>query len=164
MNKLNVRQICELAFYGALIFAGKFALAGLPNIEPVTLFIALAAIVFGPAGIWSVLVYVLLEYLLYGLNIWSICYLYLWPGWFYICLAFRKENSLLFWTFACTLFGLLFGGLCALVYIPISGWDFAWKWWLGGLPFDLLHAAGNFLFCLVLFHPLKKVLVQLHKH
>ena len=49
-----------------------------------------------------------------------------------------------------------FGALCALVYIPVDGWAFAFSWWVSGIPFDALHCAGNFFMALALFSPLKK--------
>ena len=59
-------------------------------------------------------------------------------------------------------FGLLFGVLCAPVYVVSGGVSFAVAWWIEGIPFDLLHCAGNFVMALVLFLPLKKLLTRLY--
>ena len=34
-------------------------------------------------------------------------------------------------------------------------------WWVSGIPFDLLHCAGNFVIALVLFVPLRKLMGRL---
>ena len=59
------------------------------------------------------------------------------------------------------LFGLLFGALCAPVYLFAGGPAFALSWWLSGIPYDLLHCAGNFVLALVLFVPLRKRMSRL---
>lgn len=58
-------------------------------------------------------------------------------------------------------FGLLFGALGALAYVPVSGPVGAFGWWVAGIPMDLLHGAGNFALTLVLFPPLSKVMERL---
>ena len=37
----------------------------------------------------------------------------------------------------------------------------ALAWWVSGIPFDLLHCAGNFAMALVLFRPCRQVLTRL---
>jgi hypothetical protein len=49
------------------------------------------------------------------------------------------------------------------VYVFSGGVSFAIAWWVEGLPFDLLHCAGNFVMALVLFLPLKKLLERLYQ-
>ena len=58
-------------------------------------------------------------------------------------------------------FGLSFGGLCALLYLPLEGWHYALVYWIQGIPFDLLHCVGNFVLTLVLFRPCRRVLDRL---
>ena len=48
-------------------------------------------------------------------------------------------------------------------FFIIGGALFALNWWLSGIPFDLLHCAGNFALALVLFVPLRKLLERLQK-
>ena len=60
-------------------------------------------------------------------------------------------------------FGLLFGALCAPVYLFSGGLGYAVSWWVSGIPYDLLHCAGNFAMALVLFMPLRKLLETLYK-
>ena len=59
-------------------------------------------------------------------------------------------------------FGMLFGLLCAPVYLFSGGPGFAVSWWISGIPFDLTHAAGNFVIALMLFVPLRRLLTKLY--
>ena len=58
-------------------------------------------------------------------------------------------------------FGLCFGALFAIPYIFFSP-AYAFSYWISGIPFDIVHCAGNFMIALLLFKPLdaamKKVL------
>ena len=63
---------------GALTFAMKVAMAGLPNIEPVSLSILIYGAVFGLKALYPAYVYVVMEILYFGLGTWNFCYLYIW--------------------------------------------------------------------------------------
>ena len=76
-------------------------------------------------------------------------------------MLFRKMESPLGWAVLSGAFGLSFGALCTLVYWVTGGWAFALSWWVSGIPFDLLHCAGNFAMALVLFRPCRQVLTRL---
>ena len=78
-----------------------------------------------------------------------------------VVMLFRKMESPLGWAVLSGAFGLSFGALCALVYWVTGGWAFALSWWVSGIPFDLLHCAGNFAMALVLFRPCRQVLTRL---
>ncbi len=147
---------------GSLTFAAKVAMAGLPNIEPVSLFVMLYAVVFGRKCIYPIYTYVVMEFLFYGVHLWSINYLYIW-----IILAagawlLRDVKNPFVWALLSGGFGLLFGLLCAPVYLFTGGLGYAVSWWIAGAPFDLSHAAGNFVIALVLFVPLRKLLAKLY--
>ena len=74
--KITIREIALFGMLGALTFGAKVAMSGLPNIEPVSLMVMLFAVVFGWKGLYPVYLYVLMEILLYGINLWNINYLY----------------------------------------------------------------------------------------
>ena len=57
-------------------------------------------------------------------------------------------------------FGSLDGALDALPYLA-GGPMAALSRWVAGIPFDLLHCAGNFVLALALERPLYQVLVRL---
>lgn len=160
-KNLSVRQLTLFALLGAMMFAGKMAMASLPNIEPVSLVVLLLAVCFGWKGLYAVAVYVLLEILVWGFHLWSVSYLYVWPLLFAVARWLRKMESPLEWAMLSGLFGISFGALCALPYWVTGGWGAAVSWWIAGIPWDLTHGAGNFVMALVLFAPLRKGLVRL---
>ena len=72
----------------------------------------------------------------------------------------RRERSPLLWAAAGGAFGLSFGALCALPYLAGGPWA-AFTYWTAGIPFDLLHCAGNFCLTLALERPLYTLLAKL---
>lgn len=144
------------------MFALQVAMSGLPNIEPVSLLVMVYAVVFGKKSLYSVYVYVILDILLFGIGLWNICYLYIWAILVFVAIAFRKQENPLVWAVISGAFGLLFGAFCVPVDIFIGGFGYAAGKWVSGIPFDLLHCAGNFVIALVLFVPLRKLLEKLY--
>lgn len=144
------------------MFALQVAMSGLPNIEPVSLLTMVFAVVFGKKSLYSVYVYVILDILLFGIGLWNICYLYIWAILAFVAIAFRKQENPLVWAVISGAFGLLFGVFCAPVDIFIGGFGYAAGKWVSGIPFDLLHCAGNFVIALVMFVPLRKLLEKLY--
>lgn len=165
MQRNNKLLLCEIALFGVLgsiTFALKLALSGLPNIEPVSLLTMVYAVVFGKKCFYSVYVYVALEILVFGIGIWNIYYLYIWAILAFAAMALRKIENPVLWAVISGAYGLLFGALCMPVDIVIGGLGYAAARWVSGIPFDLLHCAGNFTFALVLFVPLRKLLEMLY--
>lgn len=148
---------------GGLTFAAKVVMAGLPNIEPVSLMVMLFAVTFGKKALYPIYVYVLLEFALYGFALWSVNYLYIWLVLAVAAWLLRGMTNPLGWALLSGVFGLLFGALCAPVYLFTGGLGFAVAWWINGIPFDLLHCAGNFVVALVLFVPLRKLMDRLYR-
>lgn len=155
-------QIALFGMLGAITFAAKVAMAGLPNIEPVSLFVMLFAVVFGKKCVYPIYTYVVMEFLFYGLHLWSINYLYVWAVLALAAWLLRDMKSPWAWAVLSGAFGLLFGLLCAPVYLFSGGPGFALSWWISGIPFDALHCAGNFAIALVLFVPLRTLLTRLY--
>ena len=158
---MRAREIVLLGLLGAVLFVSKMALAGLPKIEPVSLLIMVYMAVLGWRGLFPVYIYVFLEYLIWGVNLWSICYLYVWLVLALLARLLRRMESALGWAVLSGAFGLCFGALCALACLVAVGWSYALSWWISGIPFDLAHCAGNFGMALVLFRPCRKVLARL---
>ena len=150
------------ALLGALTFGAKVVMMGLPNIEPVSVLILIYGAVFGLKALYPVYTYVALEVILYGVNLWTVNYLYVWPilallGW-----MMRRMDSPWGWALVSGCFGLFFGMLCAPVYLFVGGWTFAVGWWASGIPFDLIHGGANFVIALAVFRPLRKVVETLY--
>lgn len=161
--KLSLRQIALFGMLGALTFGAKVAMSGLPNIEPVSLMVMLFAVVFGWKALYPIYLYVLMEILLYGINLWNFNYLYIWTILAVAAIIMRRLQHPLWWALLSGLFGMAFGLLCSPVYMVVGGSvSYGIRWWLAGIPFDIPHAIGNFIIALVLFNPLRKLLTRLY--
>lgn len=158
----TLREIALFGILGALTFGAKVAMSFLPNIEPVSLFVMLYAVVFGRKALYPIYLYVLLEILVYGLGTWNMMYLYIWLILAIAAWLFCNMRSGLGWAILSGSYGLLFGALCAPVDVAIGGFGYAAAKWVSGIPFDLLHCAGNFVIALLLFMPLRRLLEKLY--
>lgn len=151
-------SLCLMALMGVLLVVSKEALAFLPNFEVVSLFIVLFTQSFGILALGAVAVFLALEGLLYGFGIWWVMYLYVWPLLFLLAWLFRWMRHAWQWAVLSGLFGLSFGALCSLVYLPAGGVPMVLGWIASGFPFDISHCIGNFLLMIVLYWPLWKAL------
>ena len=143
---LVLREVVLFGVLGALTFAAKVAMSFLPNIEPVSLFVMLFAVVFGRKCVYPIYVYVAMELIVYPMDLWSIAYLYVWAvlalgAW----LLKKAEGPLPFAVLSCA-FGMVFG------------------WWINGIPYDISHAIGNFAIALAAFTPLRGLLERLYRN
>lgn len=155
-------EIALFGMLGALTFAAKVAMSGLPNIEPVSLLVMLFAVVFGWKCVYPIYLYVLMEILLYGASLWNINYLYIWMLLALGAMAMKKLRNPIWWALLSGFFGLAFGLLCSPVYAVVFGWEYAIRWWAVGFGFDIPHAIGNFVIAIVLFFPLRIHLTRLY--
>ena len=163
---LAIRDVALIGMMVAVIEVCKVTMMGLPNIELTTFWIIMFTLYFGNRVFYMIPVFILIEGAMFGIQLWWIMYLYMWPMLALITRKFKKSDSV--WTFSILsgIFGLLFGFFCAIPYVVIgateegiSGGLYAgFTWWVAGIPFDIVHCISNFLLCLVLFKPLHSVL------
>ena len=156
-----MRQIALFGMLGALTFGAKVAMSGLPNIEPVSLMVMLFAVVFGWKALYPIFLYVGMEILLYGIQLWNVNYLYVWLILAAVSVALRKMRHPLLWALLSGAFGMAFGLLCAPVYFLLGDWEFVAAKWISGLGFDITHAIGN---CVIAgaFYSLRILLTKLY--
>ncbi len=156
----RIRQMVFCCFYGALIYVLKMLLAGLPNIEPVSLLVFAAGMVCGKKAMLAIAVYAALEVLTWGAGLWNLPYVYVW---FMLAWLGRQlaVSPLLLQSAACAGFDLAFGALCALPMVFVSGPEGALAWWMAGIPFDLIHCLSGFVSCLLLLRPVRSILERM---
>ena len=159
--KLTVRELVFLALCTAAMFVSQVALSFLPNIELVSLLVIVYTHAFRRKVLYILYVFALLEGLLYGFTTWWLTYLYVWTIQAGLAWAFRRMESPLGWAVLSGAFGLAFGALCELVYLPIIGPRAALGAWVSGIPFDLAHCFGNFVAALALYRPLSRLMQRL---
>ncbi len=162
-RELTVRELAELSFLGTMSMVAQVIMAPLPNIEPVTTILICLSLVYGAKAFYACAVFVFLEGLIYGFGFWFINYLYVWPILIAVVLLLRQQDHLWVWVTVSAVFGLMFGALCAIPYLFLGGVETAFVYWLSGIPFDILHCAGNGVLCFVLLRPLRRALGMLNK-
>ena len=158
---MTTRKLVALSLLAAVMVGLQVALAALPNIEAVSLLVMVYTVVLGSSVAYILAVFVVLEMLLWGVHTWVLSYLYVWAVLAALAWLLRRMESRLGWALLSGAYGLSFGALCALVYLPVGGWRMFAATWVAGIPFDLLHCGGNFVMALLLFRPCRRVLALL---
>lgn len=160
---MKVKDIVLISLLSASITSGKLVLSLVPNVEIVTLLFILYTIVFGIKNTLFVsIIFSTTEVFIYGLNIWSIFYFIVWPL-LIIATHFinKKFNSEYTFAVLALIFGLSFGFLAAVIESLFFGLSFGIAYFLRGIVFDIVHGVSNFIVVLLLFNPLKKLLLYL---
>ena len=159
---MPVRKITRIALLSAILYVSKVALEFLPNVELVSLLTILYTLVFGKEAFLIVTVFNLFELIQWGFGTWWVSYLYVWPLLVLITLLLKKfiKEEFLIWSVVSGLFGLIFGSLFAIVYLPVDP-AYALAYWISGLPWDVWHGVCNFVLMLVIGKPLYLLLKKI---
>lgn len=158
---MRLRLVALSGILGAILLVSQIALAPLPNIEVISVLVVLFTLVLGRYVGYTLAVFVLLEGLVYGFGLWWFSYLYIWAILAVITFCFRKMESRLGWALLCGFYGLLFGTLTSFPTFVLSGFAVGVTYILSGIPFDLIHAAANFLLAFLLLPVLRRLLEKL---
>ncbi len=163
------RTIALVGIMAATVECGKLALSFIPNVEVVSLLLALFSYVFGFYGIIASLVFVCIEPLIWGFGTWVISYLIYWPTVSLIFFIFGKvriKNRLII-TFTATLLTFLFGIFSSLVDIGLLSGFFDNFWYrfgiyyARGIVFYAIHIVSNTFIFFFLFAFLAKKLKEI---
>lgn len=165
---LALKDLVVIGLMVATIEVAKMTLAFLPNIELTSFLLILYTLTFGLKTLPAIPVFILIEGSVYGFSLWWLMYLYAWPLLVGLTLLMKKNTSVWFWSILSGLFGLFFGALCSIPYFFIGAFGAGGSiragliqqatWWVAGIPWDLVHCAGNFTLMLVLYHPIRRIL------
>lgn len=156
-TKKKVEEIAQLAILCTLMFVSKELMNVLPNINPMALLIIFTTLNFGWKALYPVFGFVIFETVLLGPGLWTVMYFYIWPLLIVITMIFINTKSTFIWAVIACIFGLLFGALCSLPYIYLSGIKAAVAYWIAGIPFDLIHGIANFFIVLFVLPILQKL-------
>ncbi len=155
------------ATLGTLMFCSKLVMELLPNIHLLGMFTVLFTVVFRAKALIPIYINVFLTGLYGGFNLWWVPYLYIWLILFgaVMLLPRRMPRRVAAFVYpaVCSLHGLLYGTLYAPAQALMFGLDFRamLAWIAAGIPFDVMHAVGNFvagLLILPLADLLRKIL------
>ena len=154
------------AMLGTLMFCSKLAMEALPNIHLLGVLTMVYTIVYRYRALIPVYIYVILNGAFAGFNLWWVPYIYIWAIlWGITMLLPRKMPkgaAAVVYPLVCGIHGFAFGTLYAPAQALMFGLDFKGMltWIVAGLPFDLIHGAGNFAVGLLVL-PLSELLRRL---
>ena len=165
---LTTSELVIFALLGALMFCSKVVMEALPNIHLLGMLTMTYTIVYRKKALIPIYVYVLLNGLYCGFNMWWIPYLYIWTILWAVTMLLprnmgKKAKSIVY-PIVCCLHGLAFGTLYAPAQALMMGMNFksTVAWIIAGLPWDAIHGAGN-LVAGSLVYPLSELLSKLTK-
>ena len=153
------KAVALVGIMAATVECAKLLLAALPNIEVVTLLLALYGYVFGFLGVVAAIVFVCIEPIIYGFGLWTVSYFLYWPFvalLFWIIKGTRIKNRFVF-TAVALVMTAWFGVLTSLVDIGLftGNFDNFWKrfciYYLRGVPFYISQLACNAVLFLFAF-------------
>lgn len=155
----RVRQVAADGLLAAVLFALQISMIHLPNIELVSLMVILYTLVLGKRVLNILITFTILEGIFHGFGVWWVSYLYIWPVLAGLT-ALMKRLGAPDWGYGILscLFGFSFGFLCSLPYLA-GGPGAMFAWWIAGIPFDIVHGISNLIIGLVLFRPIKRILI-----
>lgn len=166
--KLTIREISVFGLLGALMYASKLAMDGLPNIHLLAVFTVVFTVVYRKKALYPIYIYVFLCGLFGGFATWWIPHLYLWTIlWGAVMLLPRtmpKGVAAAVYALVCAAHGFLYGTLYAPAQAILFGLDFdrTVAWIIAGLPYDVIHGFSNLGLGLLIV-PLITVLRRLEK-
>ena len=160
----NNKELVSMGFLSAILLIGQVGMSYLPNIEIVSLLIYTYTQVYRKKVFFIIYVFVFLEGCIYGFGLWWFGYLYIWSVLALIVLwNGRQQTSVIMTAVILGAYGLSFGMLYALPYFIAGGWAAGFSYWVSGIPFDLLHCAGNVAVSLICYRPLRTLLGKLKR-
>ncbi|KMQ32193.1 ECF transporter S component [Bacillus cereus] len=147
----NIKSIVLVAMFASLTVTGRIVFSFIPNVQPMTVIIIIIVLVMGVKyGILISVLSMVLSNLILGMGIWTIPQII---GYVVITLVtgiiirpiFVRIPHIAMSIYA-AFTGLLYGFILALWQAPFYGLKYFWLYWLAGIPFDIYHAIGNFIF------------------
>ncbi len=162
----RIREMCIFAMLGTVMFVSKIVMEVLPNIHLLGVLTMAYTLVYRKKALIPMYIYVLLNGLYAGFNVWWVPYLYIWTVLWGITMLLPKHMphavAAVVHPLVCSLHGIAFGALYAPVWALVARMDLptTLTWIAAGLSFDVLHAVGNFCVGLLVL-PLSAVLKRI---
>ena len=134
---------------GALMFISKLVMEFLPNIHLLGMLTMVYTLAFRKRALIPIYVYVLLNGLYAGFNLWWVPYLYIWTILWGVTMLLPKRMphkvGAVVYPIVCALHGLAFGTLYAPAQAILFRLNFQQMlaWIASGFYWDVVHAVGN---------------------
>ena len=165
MNKTDkglsaARYAALVGIMAATIECAKLALSFIPNVEIVTILIALYSYCFGWPGVLSTVVFVAIEPIIWGFGSWIITYIVYWPLVAIVFMLFGRAGVKNRWVLTAAAVGLtvFFGVFSSLVDIGLFSGRFDnffvrfGIYYARGIVFYLIQIACNIVLFLFAFN------------
>ncbi len=162
--RLTAQYVVKVAIMAAMLTSFKFALSFVPNVEVVTVLIAVYASAAGVVyALPAVLVFCAVEVALYGAASWVLLYFLYWPLLALLFSLLSRRRNLVAAVAIAVVMSLFFGVLsacCDTLFVAVGvsdGFNIGQYWlayYVRGLYFDIVHTVSNFFVVGVLYLPL----------
>ncbi len=145
-----ILYIVIFAMLGSLMFCSKKIMELLPNIHLLGMFTMVLTLTFRSKALIPIYIYVFLDGLFGGFNIWWYPYLYIWTVLWAITMILPKRMPKWLagavYPVICSLHGFAFGILYAPAQALFFGLNFeeTLVWISTGAVFDIIHGVSNF--------------------
>lgn len=167
--KLNAKEVALFGMLGALMYISKMVMEFAPNVHLLGVFTIAITVVYRKKALYPIYVYVFMNGLLAGFDLWWMPYLYIWTILWGITMLLPQNMPTkvkpIVYMIVCGLHGFLFGTLYSPAQALMFGYDFDTmvKWIVAGLPFDLIHGVANCI-CGILIVPVIQILKKMKKY
>lgn len=156
------RQIAFLALLTAACVVGRFLFTFLPNVQPMTAILLMMTLILNlPEALLVAALSLVITNLFLGFGIWTVGQLISYAGILLLFHLFTRipvlGGKLWFQTAIAGLTGFVYGFIYSVFNYFLMGLTVFWPYWISGLSFDALHAAGNIGFYLILWPVLRRV-------
>lgn len=171
-GSMGTKEIAIIATLSAFAGAARVPFAAIPNVQPTTFIVALSGYVFGPyEGFIVGATTAFISNIFLGQGPWTPWQMFAWgivgtvSGFIGIVNEKRgKSISAEGFAIICFIYGFVFDWIMNLWHVlgfikPLT-YKSVLAAYITGLTFDIMHAAGNFLFAILLFNNLYKVLYR----
>ena len=161
-------ELVLFAMFAALMFCSKLIMEAFPNLHLLGMFTMLLTVTFRAKALIPIYIYVLLNGVYAGFNMWWVPYLYIWTVlWAITMLLPRnmpKKVAMVVYPAVCALHGFAYGALYAPAQAFMFGLNFQQTvaWIISGIPFDIIHGVSN-IFTGMLVLPLSELLRKMLK-
>ena len=153
---------------GTIMFVSKLLMEALPNIHLLGMLTMVYTLVYRQKALIPVYLYVMMNGLYAGFNLWWFPYLYVWTVLWAVTMLLPqkmpKAVACVVYPLVCGLHGLAFGTLYAPAQALMFGLNAeqTLAWIVAGLPFDITHGIGNTLVGLLIV-PLSELLQKINR-
>lgn len=167
-SSMGTKEIALIATLSAFAGVGRVVMVFIPGAQPTTFIVALSGLIFGPyEGFLVGSTSAFISNIFLGQGPWSPWQMFGWGivGFISGLIGKKgKEISVEKFSVICFLYGFLFDWIMnlwhVLGFIKTLTLKSIAAAYISGLTFDVIHALGNFIFSLILFERLSKVLYR----